>query len=211
MVDIRVGYFLEDIAQEAFILSLVTRIAEEVGMPETALDHDSRSAIGGRGTVTSELRRFLRDVRRGDERPFDVLVVAIDANCCGYSERRNEIRHIVDQTDYHGTVVYAIPDPHIERWYLEDSQGLREVVDADIQPQTPPYKCERGLYKLALREAFQEAGIHAPLGGAEYGPEIAEVLDLYEVGNADAAFRHFVTDLRAFFTRMKSSLESDLQ
>lgn len=209
MADIRVGYFLEDIGQEAFVTKLVARIAKDIDLLDAVIEHDPRSAIGGRGTVTSELRRFLRDVQRGNERPFDVLVVAIDANCHGYNEQRNDIQHIVDQTGYLGTVVCAIPDPHIERWYLEDAQALRDVTAGDVEPDVPPYKCERGRYKHALREAFHEAGIYPLLGGAEYGPAIAEAIDLYQVGKADTAFAHFVDELKAFFIRMQQLLESD--
>ena len=196
MAEIRLAYFLEDVGQEAFLIALTERIAEGVGLTTDKLRHDPRSTIGGKGMAVSELRRFLRDVRRERERPFDVLIVAIDGNCQGYAEKRDEILRVVKQTGYPGRVVCAIPNPHIERWYLVDAQCLRRVIEAETQPETPVYKCERGRYKHALREAFRQAGIVAPLGGAEYGPEIAAALDLYIVGKADAGFKHFVDELR---------------
>ena len=71
-----------------------------------------------------------------------------------------------------------MPDPHIEYWYLIDSQALRCVLEAEVQPEVPPYKCERGRYKQALQKAFRQAGIIAPLGSTEYGAEVAASLDL---------------------------------
>jgi len=90
-----------------------------------------------------------------------------------------------------------VPDPHIERWYLADSRGLQQVLEANTVPQVPAYKCERGRYKQALRDAIRQTGIIAPLGGLEYGSDIAETLDLYTVGKSDASFKHFVDELRA--------------
>jgi hypothetical protein len=52
-------------------------------------------------------------------------------------------------------------------------------------------------YKQALRDAIRQTGIIAPLGGLEYGPDIAEVLGLYGVGKADAGFKHFLDELQA--------------
>jgi len=202
--EIRIGYFLEDIGQEHFLKALVNRVAREKGLPSGRLRHEVRNATGGRGKVMDELRSFLRDVSREREQLFALLVVAIDGDCRSYQERRNEIRAVVDRSGYPGTVVYAVPNPHIERWYLADPHGLQQVLEVSSIPEVPPYKCERGRYKQALRDAIRQTGIVAPLGGLEYGPDIAEVLDLYTVGKVDAGFKHFLDGLRAelaFFIR----------
>lgn len=197
MAEVVIGYFLEDVAQERFLQALVERIAQDLGWPREALRHNPRNVAGGQGTATTALRQFLRDVRRGRERPFDVLVVVLDGNCQGYAKKRNEIQAITEQTGYAAPLVCAVPDPHIERWYLADPAALRQVIGTEAHPFLPPYKCERDRYRRALREAFAQAGFIPPLGGAEYGPELAEVIDLYAVGRTDPAFRHFVEDLRA--------------
>jgi len=145
----------------------------------------------------SELRRFLRDVSRAQERPFDLLVVAIDGNCQDYSKRRKRIQTVVKQSGYPGSVVCAVPDPHIERWYLVDPGGFQQALGTDAAPEVPPYKCERGRYKQVLRQAVRQTGIVAPLGGLEYGSDIAQFLNLYVVGKADTGFKHFVDELRA--------------
>ncbi|MCC7352742.1 MAG: DUF4276 family protein [Anaerolineae bacterium] len=196
MAEIRVGYFLEDIGQENFLTSLVARVAQQIGLPAQVVHHEIRNATGGRGTVLSELGRFLRDVRRERDRPYDLLVVAIDGNCHGYQERREEIRTFVARSQYPGLVVYAVPDPHIERWYLADPHGFQQALETAIVPQVPAYKCERGRYKQALRDAIRQTGIIAPLGGAEYGSDIASALDLYTVGKADTGFKHFIEELQ---------------
>jgi len=195
--EIRIGYFLEDIGQERFLEALVNRVAREVGLPSRRLRHEVRNATGGRGVVLDELRRFLRDVNHERECLFTLLVVAIDGDCHGYRERRDEIRTIVEQSGYPGLVICAVPNPHIERWYLADPRGLQQVLEVSSIPEVPSYKCERGRYKQALRDAIRETGIIAPLGGLEYGPDIAEVLDLYTVGKVDAGFKHFLDELQA--------------
>jgi hypothetical protein len=195
--EIRIGYFLEDIGQEHFLTALVNRVAREMGLSPRRLRHEVRNATGGRGVVLDELRRFLRDVNHERERPFALLVVAIDGDCYGYRERRDEIRAIVQQSGYPGLVICAVPNPHIERWYLADPHGLQQVLEVSSVPEVPSYQCERGRYKQALRDAIRQTGIVAPLGGLEYGPDIAEILDLYTVGKADAGFKHFLDELQA--------------
>lgn len=192
---ITVGYFLEDIGQERFLVALVERVAKEKELSSDRLRHDVRNATGGQGKALGELRRFLRDVSREQEQPFDLLVVAIDGNCHGYSKRRKDIRAIVKRSGYPSLVVYAIPDPHVERWYLADPDKFRQVLDTNVVPEVPSYKCERGYYKQILRRAVQQTGIAAQLGGLEYGPDIARALDLYAAGKADTGFKHFVDEL----------------
>lgn len=197
MDEIRIGYFLEDIGQERFLITLVNRIAQRMGLSPRRLRHEVRNATGGRGVVLDELRRFLRDVNHEREHPFALLVVAIDGDCRSYRQRRDEIRAIVEQSSYLGPVICAVADPHIERWYLADPRGLQQVLEISSVPDVPPYKCEHGRYKQALRDAIRQTGIIAPLGGLEYGPDIAEALDLYTVGKVDAGFKHFLDELKA--------------
>jgi hypothetical protein len=203
VAEIRVGFFLEDIGHEEFVVALVHRLALEADFVETELNFDTRNATGGKGRATTQLRTFIRDVKRERDRLFDLLVIAIDGNCSGYTEKRRELEGIVKRGGYGRAVVYAIPDPHIERWYLADPDALSAALEEPIRPEVPPYKCERGAYKQALREAISQAGIFAPLGGLEYAAEIAENLDLYRVGRADAAFKHLVDELGGALMRLR--------
>jgi hypothetical protein len=194
---LEIGYFLEDMGHQRFLLALVERVAKETGLSPDRLHHEVRSATGGLGKALGELRRFLRDVHRERSQPFNLMVVAIDSNCQGYSKRRQEIRGIVKRSGYQSPVVCAVPEPHIERWYLADPSGFQKALGSDAAPEVPPYKCERGRYKDALRQAVQRTGIVAPLGGLEYGSAIALALNLYAAGKANAGFKHFVDDVRA--------------
>lgn len=200
MDSIHVGYFLEDIAQENFLKALVERIAQEIGFAAGCIRHEVRNATGGRAVVLDELHRFLRDVAREREPCFEILVVAIDGNCRGHQARQDEIRAIVQRSGYPGAVVCAVPDPHIERWYLADPHGFQQALGTHVLPQPPSYKCERGRYKEALRRAVRQTGVVAPLGGIEYGPGIAATLDLYRVGRTDTGFKHFIDELRGGLT-----------
>jgi hypothetical protein len=91
VANITIGYFLEDIGQEHFLVALVERVAKERGLPPDRLYHDKRNATGGQGKALNELQRFLRDVSREQERPFDLLLMAVDGNCHGYSKRRRSL------------------------------------------------------------------------------------------------------------------------
>lgn len=163
MDEIRIGYFLEDIGQERFLKALVNRVAQDMGLAFRKLRHEVRNATGGLDAALGELRRFLRDVNHERERPFALLVVAIDGDCRGYRERRDEIRAIVEESGYPGPVMCAVPDPHIERWYLADPRGLQQVLEVGSVPAVPAYKCERGRYKQALRDAIRQTGVIQPV------------------------------------------------
>lgn len=204
MDEIRIGYFLEDIGHQRFLEAIVLRIVQEFGSVVGLAQPEVLNATGGRGKVFTELQDFLRDVSRQRERPFDLLIVAIDGNCRGYVPIRDEVLAKVSQTGYAGFVACAVPNPHIERWYIADPSALQQVLG--VAPNAPRCKCERALYKNALRDAIRQAGIVAPLGGIEYGADIAAVLNLYAVGRSDAGFKHFLDTLReglAGFTRSR--------
>jgi len=178
--------FFEDIAHEAFITELVRRAAKEQGK---VVEIDTRNATGG-AKVWGELKAFLRDLKHGTSLP-DILVVVIDGDCAP-QQRYNQAEQLIQgQAPYY---VIGVPDPHIERWYLEDPNALPQVV-SNATPQLPHHKCQKSLYKNALRDALRAAGLEPVLGGAEYGAEIAAVLDPYIVSKRDSYFDRFWKDL----------------
>lgn len=196
---ITVGYFLEDIAHERFIKALVERIAADRGLQSGDLIHDVRNATRG-SVALREFRRFLRDCVRRREDAFDLIVVAMDGNCTGYVEKREQLLALKEQAGYGGRVVCAIPNPHIERWYMADAESCRQALRAANPPQCPAYKCEKRRYKRALVEAIRSTGVESLLGGAEFGAEIAQAMDLYRAGQVDNALGHFMDDLRDAFS-----------
>ncbi len=195
-----VGYFLEDIAHVNFITALAGRVSEEVGLP---IIHDVRNGSGGHGRALTELAQYLRDAATGREPLRVLLVVAIDSNCVGYNRMAHDIIHTRDVCRYPGTVVCAVPDPHIERWYLADRNALRSAVPGSQAPAVPARKCQRDVYKQALRLAFESAGIKPQLGGAEYAVDIVSAMDLGVARRNDRALDHFLRDFHSALLRLR--------
>ena len=182
--------FGEDSGHEQVISSLLKRLSVDEGVPFTLT---WRSATHGHGRVVSELKSLLRDIRKEKGDFPDLIVVATDANCVGYTRRRRDI------TDLTGRipgirVVCALPDPHIERWLLIDSAAFKSVLGVGCQ--APDQKCERNRYKRILREAVRQAGISPSLGGIEYAEDIVNAMDLDRSGRDDPSLGHFLDELR---------------
>jgi hypothetical protein len=191
----RVAFFLEDTAQEALIPALFRRLVEEEGYPTDQCEYFVLSARGG-GSLKS-LKQFLKDAKRRSHLAADVLVVGSDANCKGFVSRRDLISHIAAKSPFE-IVIPAIPDPHIERWYLLDMQALRQASGVPIVGDVPAYKCDKHRYKILLRDAFRESGIIPPMGGIEYGELVAANMDLYSACKLDAGLAAFVDRVRSW-------------
>lgn len=194
-----IAYFLEDSGQEAIIPPLVKRLIREAGKPADHFDHRTLSARGG-GSI-SAYKRFLADARRRGHLPAELLVVGSDGNCLGFAARRDEIKAIAADPPY-PVVVTAVPDPHVERWYLLDPSALSASASLSKIPALPEHKCEKGYYKQLLRSAFHKSPVVPPLGGTEYGPLVAEKMDLYAAGKADHGLAEFVSEIRNWLKRL---------
>jgi len=195
----RVVIFLEDSAQEAIIPSLFMRLAVEEGFSKDQLDIDILAARGGNSL--GEFRQFIKDARR-KRSPLqaDLLIVGSDANCKGFAERRDSILKAATQSSYQ-EIVTAIPDPHVERWYLLDTKAFTFAVGSQMVVAPPDYKCEKNHYKTLLRKAFVDNDISPPLGGIEYGPAIAEKMDLYAAAKQDHGLADFVEQSKSWLKR----------
>jgi hypothetical protein len=191
----KVALFVEDAAQESFLGALVHRVALTESIEVTV---DTRSAVGGRGAVLASFRRYVRDLSTGLEEFAEILVVGLDGNCRGRNAVVKEVREISERETFPGRVVPAVADPHIELWYLGDGSAVSRVIGAaGPQPDLPEYKCERARYKTLLREAFHAGDIDPPAGGSEYGPEIANALDLNTAARRLSDLEAFLSDLRS--------------
>lgn len=194
---VRVGYFLEDSGHEEFILGLIEHIIDDLHFNIRQVISDVRNATGGKGRVLGELKRFLSDVKNEKQASFDILVIAIDGNCKGYTEKRNELQQIIEQSGYLFDVVYAIPDPHIEYWYMADPTCFSKATGVSGSPNPPAYKCEKNRYKIALANAFREGGVRPPLGGIEYGKLLALEMNLFAAGEHCSTLKTFIGDLKS--------------
>lgn len=181
--------FVEDVGHEMVLQALVQRIANDL---TCEIDMQLRSVRGGVGKMTSELRQYLRDVRSFREKQPDLLIIGRDANCKGYNERRREIEQIIGT--FGTPVVYAIPDPHIERWLLLDSSAFKAVLGRGCA--APDQKCERDRYKRLLLDAVRHAGVTPLLGGIEHSKALVQAMDLPYLETADAALGRFIKEIR---------------
>ena len=197
----RILYFLEDRVQEGFIKALVNRIAQDASIPIDSLNHDVRSARGG-STVIPEFKRFMKDTIQTSSAEVDLLVIAIDGNCKGHNDRIRQLeRHISQNHPLKDKVVYAVPDPHIERWYMMDQRAFKNGVGIDRAPDMPTYKCKKNYYKSLLHEALAESNVGSLLGGAEYADNIVNsITSLDSLRSQNAGFQTFIDGLRAFFS-----------
>ena len=184
--------FTEDLAHDAFLKPLISRLASIHAIPVAI---QPRSTRGGHSMVIRALRRYLRELRTGQSSPPDLLVIATDANCRTHQGRRREIE--AETEDFRDSVVCAIPDPHIERWLLLDSAAFKAVLGKGCSP--PDRKCERRRYKRVLIEAVRDAGVTPLLGGIEHAEEIIQAMDLHRMEQADESLGKLLRDLNARF------------
>ena len=191
--------FCEDIAHERFIRALIQRAATLTGTP---VEIQMLNATRG-SRVWSEFRQYLREVKKGQKSMPDVLVIVMDGDCkkaarVRRNDRKDVRKDVRKEVQKMGLaiphLVCGVPDPHIERWYLEDQQALKSILPG-AKPEKLSYGCERDRYKRALKEAIRAAGVEPSLGGAEYGEDIARALEPDRV--EDDSFKDFWEDLLA--------------
>lgn len=136
MAEVLVCYFVEDRAQESFIKALVRRTAVEVSIPADSLRHVVLSSRGG-SRVLDDYARFMKDARgrclSQNILDADIVVLVIDGNCKGYRVKVRELRRYVKSGDpFKDKIVFAVPNPHIERWYLLDQDALARAFGAPV-------------------------------------------------------------------------------
>jgi hypothetical protein len=194
----KVLYYLEDRAHEGFVTSLVRRLAQEAGV---SVHHDVRSASGGIPRLLGEFKRFIDDLAGSPSGPewFDMLIVAMDANCNTPQVRRKQIGELVAGTGIEDRLVMCVPDPYIERWYLCDLAAIRQLIKSRVEVDLPPHKCKKNYYKQVLSQVFLCVG--SLQGGVEYGEDIAAMADLDRIGAADGQFRDFADAVRSRLRR----------
>lgn len=188
----RIALFVEDYAHQQFLGALIERLANAHGVLVTL---DWRNVRHGHGAVIKELKQFLRDLyQRPGDLP-DLIVVATDANCKGLTERTRVVTEITDKTGLR--IICAIPDPHIERWFLLDSAAFKAVFGRGCD--APDQKCERSRYKKMLIDAIRKGGITPSLGGIEFAEDIVKEMDLNRIARNDDSLGRLLGDLGAVF------------
>jgi hypothetical protein len=187
-----INFFVEDSAHERFLNALVQRFANQYGVH---VEIEYGTVTGGHGRVITELKRYIRDLHRSRKGVPDLLIVATDGNCKGYLGRKQEVDEATK--DFKGSVICAIPDPHIERWLLLDSAAFKKVLGKGCA--APTQKCERGLYKRLLLQAVRNTGAKPRLRGIEYAEALVNAMDLETLERKEPSLGKLLKALRHQF------------
>ena len=184
-----IGLFLEDVAQENFVTSVVKKVADESGIVVT---FRIRNASGGAPRMLAELRRFLRQYGKPGYAQHDLLIVVQDTDCKGERAVKSGVNTSVARAGYLGKIIVAAPDPHIEIWYLADPNAVQAVSGSDRLAQIPPGDCDKDIYKDRLLNEFRDN----PLGGIESAASIVSAMDMYRAGRNVRSLGSFIQELR---------------
>lgn len=195
----RVVLFGEDYGHEMTIGALVKRLAEEHNVE---IEPDWRATKGGYSKVVNQLRIYINNVNQYRDPLPDLTIVATDANDKGLGARKRELQKI-GQLNAPDRMIYAIPDPHIERWLLLDEAAVNSVLGINFE--VTKQSGGRGLYKRLLVEAVQASGNTPALGGIEYAEEIIRKMNIRQASRADESFKQFVEALQSIFRSWRQS------
>ena len=187
-----INLFVEDVAHEDFLTALIQRLADAYNIE---VNIKASSVRGGRGKVITELRQYLRDLQHDKEELPDLVIIGTDSNCKGLSERETEINQVT--SSFGDFVISMIPEPHIERWLLLDSEAFKIVFGKGCS--VPDQKCERGLYKNMLLNAIYQATMTPPIDGIERVEELVYAMNFQRVKQNDRSIRRFLTALQRQF------------
>ena len=187
-----ISFFVEDHAHELFLAALVSRLAQQYKVTIQMRFENNR---GGHGRVITGLKEFVNDLQDDQEDMPDLFIVATDGNCKGYQGRKQEI--VTAMKGLSIAAIYAIPDPHIERWLLLDAVAFKKVLGKGCS--APAQKCERALYKRLLSEAVRSSGVKPALGGIEYTEALVNAMNLERLEQMEASLGRLLKDLRHKF------------
>lgn len=199
----KIAYFLEDRAQEDFIKALVEKAAEARNYPNP-IEHIVQSSKGGSKAI-EECRDFLLDCERATQVEADFLVIALDGNCAGYSSKKREIEDCINpENPFKDRIVYAIPNPHIERWYLYDQRAFRLATNA-TPPEMADYKCVRKYYKGIIMTALKKGGVRSLGGGPELAAGIVQnISNINSIARQHNDLQHFIDGLNGQLARLSA-------
>lgn len=187
-----INLFVEDVAHEDFLTALIQRLADAHNIE---INIRTSSVRGGHGNVITELKQYLRDLQHYKEGLPDLIIVGTDSNCKGLSERETEINQVT--SDLSDLVISMVPEPHIERWLLLDSEAFKTVFGKGCS--VPDQKCERGRYKNMLLNAIYQATMVFPLGAIEHVEELVNEMNLQRVAQMDRSIDRLLSALQRQF------------
>ena len=157
-----------------------------------------RTVIGGTGAVKSELTKYARELALLKGQFYDVIIIVKDANC----QRWQDIKRWITSKFKQINTIFAIPEPHIEKWYLIDPSAIKKIIGHGYT--TPSGKCDRDYYKQELFKAIRQAGIIPPLGGIEYANDIVDYINIDKMDWGDRSFLSFMSEMHRVFKSLTS-------
>jgi len=204
MIRINIAFFFEDIGHENFVQGLVKRLLREKAQGKIEVYGDNLSSRGG-SIIRTNFIEFMKSSSEGRAGQYDLVLVVHDANCHTVPKVKNEFISIARRFNYpNEDIVFAIPDPYIERWYLADPKGFAKGIKGKKVPALPGYfhdKSQRHYYKDRLVEALRANLIGSSIGGAEFGFDIAQEIDIKKAGKVDPNFAKFIADFNGCLKR----------
>lgn len=188
-----INLFVEDEAHEDFLTALIQRFAEEYSVK---INIKAYSVRGGHGRVIRELKQYQRNLQHNRENLPDLVIVGTDGNCKKPPDREKEINLVIPD-DFAHLVISAIPDPHIERWFLLDSGAFKTVFGKGCP--APDQKCEQDRYKRLLLNAIHEAGVDPSLVDAKYVAALVNAMNLQRMDQVDDSMGRLLRALQRQF------------
>ncbi len=190
----------EDYGHETAIKALLDRYILEHGIvAQTAV----LSCQGGMPKVHFEFGQYLDRIDKGHLDLPDLIVVATDSNCAGYTNRRKQMEKVTNRyAAIANTVAYAIPDPHVERWLLADPNAFKKAVGKGCAP-LPKLKCNKDEYKDLLYKSVRETGVNPVLGGLEYAEDIMKSANLALLEQSEPSFQLTAKQIKGFLQQWR--------
>jgi hypothetical protein len=188
----KISLFAEDYGHEVFLSPLLERLAEEYAVQIGITPYSVR---GGFGKVIENLGDYVRDIMSYQQDMPDLIIVATDANCTGFENRRKLIQKAVKPILDH--VIFAVPDPHVERWLLMDSAAFKQVFGKSCK--APDHKCDKDRYKNLLAQAVKHCGVTPLLGSMENAEDIVKAMDLKRMQKQDESLGNLLKELHSQF------------
>lgn len=189
-----ISLFVEDEAHEDFLTALLQRLADTYQVAVHILPYHAR---GGRGKVINALKKYQQELLRNREELPHLIIVGIDGNCKRPHAREREISRVLPGlTDF---VISAIPEPHIERWLLLDSEAFKTVFGRGCL--TPDRKCERDRYKRLLMNAIYEVGANPTLVGTQHVTNLVNAMNLQRLETRNDSLGQLLKALQTQFKK----------
>ena len=191
-----ISLFVEDEAHEDFLTALVQRLADTYQVEVHLAPYSVR---GGRGKVINALKRYQQELLNNQEELPHLIIVGIDGNCMRPPAREREINQVL--SGFADFVISAIPDPHIERWLLLDSEAFKTVFGSGCL--TPDRKCERDRYKRLLMNAIYEVGANPTLVGTQHVADLVNAMNFQRMARRSDSLGRLFKALQQQFEKWR--------